>query len=51
MIYKNWSNDARLNCNNIVQGFAKGFFEVKNFYQMIMNQFLKRLGFMKMNDK
>jgi hypothetical protein len=31
MIYKYWSNDARLNCNNIVEGFAKRNFEVKDF--------------------
>lgn len=31
MIYKNWSNDAKLNYNSIVQGFSKGNFEVKDF--------------------
>lgn len=31
MIYKNWSNDEGLNCNNIVEGFAKRNFEVKDF--------------------
>jgi hypothetical protein len=31
MIYKNWSTNARLNYNNIVQGFAKKKFEVKDF--------------------
>jgi hypothetical protein len=30
MIYKNWLNDTRLDCIDIVQGFFKDFFEVED---------------------
>jgi hypothetical protein len=30
MIYKNWLNDTRLDCINIMQGFFKDSFEVED---------------------
>jgi len=51
MIYKNWLNDARLDCINITQGFFKDFFEVENVLLDYNEHFFLMLGFMKRNGE
>jgi len=43
MIYKHWLNDTILDCINIMQGFFKDFFEVKDAL-LDYNEFLSNVG-------